>query len=168
MDAISRSSGLPVAALAGAYARLVAASRLPGEDAASAAVRARIVKAMTRRADMVAGSGRFTTDFMEAGRGRWVAKEGSEGVYAVGVRADSPRGKAFGLAFKIEDGSTRGRDAIALAAIDRLGALPAEVRRALAAFGEPVIRSAAGAEVGRIEAHLPPGGAGRSRAAKKR
>ena len=52
------------------------------------------------------GSGRFTSDFLTAGRGRWIGKEGAEGVYAVGVSV-SPRsgGKAVGVALKIEDGS---------------------------------------------------------------
>ena len=76
---------LPLSALAGAYARLMA-GRLPGEEPAAAAARARIVRALTKQPFMVAGTGRFTTDFLAAGRGRWIGKEGAEGVYAVGLR----------------------------------------------------------------------------------
>jgi len=63
--------------------------------------------------------------------------------------------KAVGLAFKIEDGSARPRDAVTLAILDRLGLLPLEDRRALAAYAEPVVVNARGAEVGRIEADVP-------------
>ena len=147
---------LPLSALAGSYARLVA-GRLPGEDAAAAGARARIVRALTRQPLVVAGTGRFTTDFLVAGRGRWIGKEGAEGVYAVGLRAPARGGKATGLAFKIEDGSARPRDAVTLAAMDRLGALPLEARRALASYAEPPVLNALGLEVGRIEADVPIG-----------
>jgi L-asparaginase II len=83
---------LPLQALAVAYARLMA-PRLPGEDRAGAAVRTRIVRAMASRPEMVAGAGRFTTDFLRAGRGRWIGKEGAEGVYAVGL---APEGRGGG------------------------------------------------------------------------
>ncbi len=145
---------LPLSGLATAYARLVG-RRQPGDEAALAAVRARLVKAMSKRPDLVAGTGRFTTEFIAAGRGRWIGKEGAEGVYAVGVL---PRGRgaaALGLAFKLEDGSARPRDAVTLAALDRMGELPIEIRRALAAYAEPVVLNARGATVGRIEAEVP-------------
>ena len=148
---------LPLSALAGSYARLMA-GRLPGEEPAAAAARARIVRALTKQPFMVAGTGRFTTDFLAAGRGRWIGKEGAEGVYAVGLRPAARGGKATGLAFKIEDGSARPRDAVTLAALDRVGALPLEIRRALAAYAEPPIHNALGLDVGRIEADVPIGG----------
>jgi len=141
---------IPLGALALAYARLVA-DRVPGEDRAGAAVRRRIVRAMEARPDMVAGTERFTTDFLAAGRGRWIGKEGAEGVYAVGIAPS--RGAAIGVAFKIEDGSVRARDAVTLDILERLGELPAAIRRSLAAYAEPRLLNAAGADVGRIEAH---------------
>ena len=144
---------LPLAALAGAYARLLAA-RLPGEEKASAAARARIVRAMVRSPFMVAGTRRFTTDFLEAGGGRWIGKEGAEGVYAVGL-APPPGGRAVGIAFKIEDGSTRPRDAVTLEILSRLGRLPQETRRALDAYAEPRVLNARGLDVGRVEAEVP-------------
>jgi L-asparaginase II len=150
---------LPLSALAAAYARLGAA-RLPGEDRPAAAVRARIVRAMRKRPDMVAGTGRFTTDFIATGRGRWLGKEGAEGVYAVTLLPQGRSARSVGVAFKLEDGSARPRDAVTLAALDRLGALPFEVRRALAPYAEPVVLNARGFDVGRIEADVPISGAG--------
>ena len=107
---------------------------------------------MARRPEMVAGAGRFTTDFLRAGRGRWIGKEGAEGVYAVGLAPEGRGGRALGIALKIEDGSARPRDAVTLDVLERLGRLPLEVRRALAAYPEPRLHNARGFEVGRIEA----------------
>ncbi len=103
---------------------------------------------------MVAGRGRFTTDFLEAGPGRWIGKEGAEGVYAIGI--SSRRGeKALGIAFKLDDGSSRARDAVALDVLARLGLLSASSRRALSRYLSPVVRNARGLDVGRIVAEVP-------------
>ena len=160
---------LPLRALAVAYARLMA-PRLPGEERAMAEVRARIVRAMLRRPEMVAGKGRFTTDFLRAGRGRWIGKEGAEGVYALGLAPEGRGQRALGIAFKIEDGSARPRDAVTLDVLERLGRLPREVRRELAAYAEPKLHNARGFQVGRIEADasltaVRPERSGRGRAA---
>jgi L-asparaginase II len=145
---------LPLSGLAVAYARL-AASRIECEERPAAAARARLWRAMTRRPEMVAGERRFTTDFIAAGRGRWIGKEGAEGVYAMALRPGAGNRRAIGIAFKIEDGSARPRDAVALQVLDRLGELAAPVRRALAPYAEPVILNAAGVEIGRLEADPP-------------
>ena len=145
---------LPLAAIAAAYARLLA-DRLPREDRSGSAARARIVRAMLRSPEMVAGSHRFTTDFLSAGHGRWVGKEGAEGVYAVGLRAEARGGASLGLAFKIEDGSARGRDAVTLAMLAKMGELPEDARRALAVYAEPPVLNARGHVVGRVEADAP-------------
>jgi L-asparaginase II len=108
---------------------------------------------MIARPEMVAGEGRFTTDFIAAGRGRWIGKEGAEGVYALGLAP--AKGPAIGIAFKIEDGSLRARDAVTLDVLKRLGDLPEPIRRALTSYAEPRLLNAAGADVGRIEAQAP-------------
>jgi len=65
--------------------------------------------------------------------------------------------------YKIEDGSARARDAVTLAALERLGRLPLEIRRTLASYAEPVVLNARGAEVGRVEADVPISAAHRAR-----
>jgi L-asparaginase II len=112
------------------------------------------VRAIVRRPEMVAGSGRFTTDLVAAGRGRWVGKEGAEGVYAVALSPDG-KGRSAGIAFKIEDGSARARDAVTLALMSRLSVLPDDARRVLAVYAEPAVHNARGLDVGRIEADAP-------------
>jgi L-asparaginase II len=73
----------------------------------------------------------------------------------VGLRARARGSPCTGVVFKIEDGSARARDAVTLALLDRLGELPAEARRSLASYAEPVVHNARGVDVGRIEAEAP-------------
>ncbi len=120
----------PLYNLALAYARL-AGGRAPEESGREFAARRRIVEAMTQAPEMVAGTGRFTTNLMREFGGDLLAKEGAEGVYAVGVprklvRALPVRG-SIGIALKIEDGAERGRDAVTVEVLRQLG-LAAGVR----------------------------------------
>ena len=138
---------LPLAALSLGYARLVSRSAGP--------VASRLTRAMWERPEMMAGLGRFTTDFLAAGRGRWIGKEGAEGVYAIGL-CGSGDAESVGLAFKIEDGSTRARDAVSLALLARLGRLPREAEKKLAAYRDPPLHNAGGLVVGKIEADSTP------------
>ena len=141
---------LPLAALARAYAALVAPGMAPAVTAADggapAAAAARVVAAMTGRPDMVAGPGRVTTRLMTATGGRILGKEGAEGVYAVGVRGPV----ALGVALKIADGSTRGRDGVVLELLRQLGVLSAAEMDALADLRRPVVRNHRGLEVGEV------------------
>ncbi len=134
---------LPLSALARGYARLV--SREAGPFAA------RVVRAMWERPRMMAGRQRFTTDFLLAGRGRWIGKEGAEGVYAIGIRESHAGEESIGLAFKIEDGGVRARDTISLALLAGLGRLPPSAARALSAYRRPPVVNARGLVIGRIE-----------------
>ncbi|HEY3172356.1 MAG TPA: asparaginase [Thermoanaerobaculia bacterium] len=145
---------LPLSALALAYARLMA-RRVHGETRAEKRARAQVVEAMSSYPDMVAGTRFFTTELLKAGRGRWIGKEGAEGVYAVGVRASASGGRAAGIALKIEDGSARARPAVTLALMREMRWLPESARRALCAFASPPVQNAAGAVVGSIEPQVP-------------
>lgn len=135
---------LPLSRLAAAYARLVAAGALEGETPDAAAARARIVGAMTGSPFFVSGTGQFTTRLIEAGRGRWIGKEGAEGVYAMAV-VDPPRG----IAFKVEDGGSRPRNAIACDLLGKAGAWP-EPPAGLAGDLRPQLRNVRGTVVGEI------------------
>ncbi len=115
--------GVPLQALALAYARLVG-NGAPGETSPEAAARRRIAMAMAAAPEMVAGTGRFTTDVMREFRGTLVAKEGAEGVYAVGIPASLAGrrdGQAVGIALKIADGAERGRDAVTVETLRQMG-----------------------------------------------
>ncbi len=118
---------IPLENLALLYASLMGA-RLRGEAPRAFAARVRIVGAMTEAPEMVAGTGRFTTNLMRAFGRSLLAKEGAEGVYAMGVApslASSVRffsgASSVGIALKIEDGAERGRDAVAVEVLKQLG-----------------------------------------------
>ena len=145
---------LPLSALALAYARLMA-RRVHGETPGEKQARARVVKAMANNPGMVAGTRFFTTELLRAGEGRWIGKEGAEGVYAVGVRAPISGRRAAGLVLKIEDGSARARPTVTLQLMREMRWLPAPARRALRRFERPPVENAAGAVVGAIEAEVP-------------
>jgi len=140
---------LPLSKLAAAYARLAAPAALAGESAEAAAARVRIVGAMTGSPFHVSGTGQFTTRLLEAGRGRWIGKEGAEGVYAMAI-ADPLRG----IAFKLDDGSSRARNAVACALLGQAGAWT-EVPASLAADVRPELRNARGTAVGEIVTDVP-------------
>lgn len=142
---------LPLSRLAGAFARLVAPAALVGESAEAAAARGRIVAAMTGSPFFVSGTGQFTTRLIEAGNGRWIGKEGAEGVYAMAI-ADPPRG----IAFKLDDGASRARNAVACALLGAAGAWT-ETPASLAGDVRPELRNARGTVVGEIVADIPLG-----------
>ncbi|MFC6094436.1 asparaginase [Saccharothrix lopnurensis] len=73
----------------------------------------RVARAMSRYPEWVGGTGRDVTELMRAVPGA-VAKDGAEGVYAVGL----PTGEA--VACKIADGSSRARAVVVVAALRRL------------------------------------------------
>lgn len=85
--------GLPVRAMALAYARL-AASKEAGPR--------RVVTAMMAHPFLVAGSGRLCTDLMTAWPGRVIAKIGAEGIYSAALP-----NVELGIALKVEDGDMR-------------------------------------------------------------
>ena len=84
--------GLPIEAMALAYARF---------GASNEARAARLRTAMTAAPELVAGTGRACTDIMAACPGRLVAKIGADGIYCAALLA------ALGIALKVEDGDMR-------------------------------------------------------------
>ena len=113
--------GLPLWRGALAYARLVDAECWPPERRRACD---KVVAAMRKHPDMVAGPGRLSTEIMRVAGDRLIAKGGAEGYFAVGIR---PRkGKpGLGLTMKIEDGdlSGRARGPAVLNALHQLGLL---------------------------------------------
>lgn len=123
--------GLTLAGLARAFGRLAAAT--DGEAAA-------VADAMRRHPEYVGGTGRDVTRLMAAVPGL-VAKDGAEGVFAVGL----PDGR--GVAVKIADGATRGRGVL-LAELLRVAQAGPET--ALAELSDEVVLGH-GRAVGRVE-----------------
>jgi L-asparaginase II len=111
----------PLANMAAAYARVVAAAE---RDPASPA--GRVTRAMTSEPWYVGGTDRLTTRLMRTTGGRLLAKFGAEAVYCVGDRE-----RCLGIAVKVEDGHRRAVGAAVLELLARLDMLTADERLAL-------------------------------------
>lgn len=131
--------GMPLRALATAFARLADPSSLG--DAGLGSALEQIRDAMMAHPELVAGERRrLDTALMRAGRPRLVAKAGAEGIQGVGILAtERSRLGPAGLAVVIEDGDWARRAAAVAtcAALRQLGALSANEMAALEAFASP-------------------------------
>ena len=131
--------GLPLQALALAYARLGAASERGDE------VPARIVAAITAHPFLFGGTDRFDTLLIEESEGRLISKVGAEGVHAVTIPAEG-----FAVAIKVEDGATRAQHPALLKLLQLLGVLPEELPPRLAAFARTPIMNTRNELVGEV------------------
>ena len=68
-----------------------------------------ISRAMLAHPELVAGDGRFDTELMRRSHGQVLSKGGAEGVQCL-----SRVGEGLGVAIKVEDGSRRAKQAVAL------------------------------------------------------
>ncbi len=104
--------GVPLKNMALAYARLA-------HGAPASAPAARVVEAMLRHPELIAGEGRPCTELMRAHPGRVIAKVGAEGVYCALLLQEG-----LGVALKVADGHALA-SALALAAVlETLGLRP--------------------------------------------
>jgi L-asparaginase II len=128
--------------LAGAMARFAVARKGAADRREAAA--ARLVAAMMRHPDLVAGDGRACTELMHAAPGRVAAKTGAEGVF-VAILPEA----GLGIAVKAADGATRAAEAAIAALLVRFGVLDAADPAALRRMAGP-IRNWRGVETGTI------------------
>lgn len=139
---------LPLTAMARSIARLAEPSDVPEPQARAAR---RVLAAMLASPEMVAGEGRFDTELMRAGAGRFAAKGGAEGVHVVAVPS-----LGLGLAVKVDDGSDRGYRLVVIEILRRLGLLDAASAQSLGERqGQKTQKNFAGRAVGDLEVLLP-------------
>ncbi|MFL5582877.1 MAG: asparaginase [Gemmatimonadaceae bacterium] len=131
--------GLPLTAMARAWARL-AASAARGEEPAR-----QIAHAMRTQPFLVGGSDRFDTVLIEETHGRVLAKVGAEGIHSVAI-LDA----GIGLAVKVEDGAARAQHPAVLRLLQYLGALPDTLPARLAPFLRSPVHDTRRMEVGEI------------------
>ncbi len=132
---------VPLAALALAYARLVG-SGPPRETPAEGAARRRIAGAMAAAPEMVAGTGRFTTDLVREFRAPSSRRRAPRACTPSGSRRRSrtAAGRRLGIGVKIADGAERGRDAVTVEVLRALGlAKGARLARLRALAFRPVL-----------------------------
>jgi L-asparaginase II len=134
--------GIPLSALARAFARFAAADPLAGSRGAACR---RIASAMLAHPFMVAGTGRFCTRAIEAARGKAVIKTGAEGVYVAAIPA-----KGLGIALKIDDGAARAAEVAMAALLIRYAGLDEVETRTFQSLARPTISNVAGLPVGQL------------------
>jgi L-asparaginase II len=141
--------GIPVYATslrnaARSFARF-ASLRGVGERVAAAL---RVVRdAMVAHPEYVAGTGRFDTELMIAGRGALAAKAGAEGVQSVAAIA-----RECGFVSKVIDGASRARGPSTIAVLRKLGVLDERQVAEMERFARPAVYNRTGKMVGEIRA----------------
>lgn len=128
---------VPLAAMAGAYARLATAG--------GAAVRVR--EAMLAHPELIAGEGRLCTELMRAYPGAMLAKVGAAGVYGAAFLESG-----LGVALKVEDGDRRAAEVALLAVLDELLADGPPPSSLLASFATRDVLDTRGHAVGVLRA----------------
>jgi L-asparaginase II len=137
---------LPLARLGGAFARLVTAARSGDRGPA------RVLAAMARHPELVAGTGRLCTQLIQVTGGRVIAKVGAEGVYCAALM-DS----GVGVALKVRDGAKRAAEPALLEVLRVLGLLSTGESRELQCYARPVVRNTRGEPVGELVARITSG-----------
>ncbi|MAE29468.1 MAG: asparaginase [Planctomycetota bacterium] len=135
---------LPLHGLATAFARVANPEGLSAErrDACE-----RITNSVAANPVLIAGTRRrICTDIARLAGGRLFPKGGAEGVYAVGLR-----GGDLGLALKIDDGSTRGVNALIRDLLRRFDFATEEELAPLDSWSGSPLQNWAGVDVGRTE-----------------
>lgn len=135
--------GIPLRALAQAYARFGAPATLPRTREAACR---RLAAAMLEHPHMLAGTGRFCTRATEAAGGKALVKTGAEGVYIAAIPA-----KGLGIALKIDDGAARAAEVLISALLLRHADLGERERAALQPLLRPPIVNVAERVVGEIK-----------------
>lgn len=146
---------LPLVALARAFCRL---ANPVGLGAVRAAACRHILAAVGQAPALLAGEKRFCTALLRQWPGRCFAKNGAEGVYSVALAPDPARRRwpgALGIAIKIDDGAERGYQPVIVDLLQHLGALPAGLPPALAAFHRQPILNTQQLVVGEVACTFP-------------
>jgi L-asparaginase II len=138
---------LPLVAAATGLARLADPVDLPPARAAACHT---VFEAMTTHPEMVSGEGRFDTKLMQVAGGMILSKAGAEGYQAIALKAGvlGPGSPAMGLAMKIADGNKRAIPPVALAVLQEMGALDADMMTELAEFTARPMVNFSGIQVG--------------------
>jgi L-asparaginase II len=110
---------------------------------------ARIIQAMTRHPEFVAGTDRLDTDLMRIANGRLFAKVGAEGFYCAGVPS-----MKLGFALKAEDGAKRAAEAALLAVLQRMRAIDTDELSLMVKYSAPDILNTRQEVVGRVRARI--------------
>jgi L-asparaginase II len=140
---------LPMWRAALAYARLVDPRHFPPPRREACR---RVVQAMRFHPEMVGGStGRLETELMRLKPKTFVAKAGAEGYFALGISREE---RGWGIALKMEDGSSRGREPVVIETLYQLGLLNRGDLERLSVYYRPLVKNRHGQVVGEVRARF--------------
>jgi L-asparaginase II len=146
---------LPLAALAQAFCRLANPAGLPPVRMAACET---ILTAAGNEPVLVAGERRLCTALLRCWPGRVFAKNGAEGVYALGIAPDRSRSRwpqALGIAVKVDDGAERGYWPVVVEILRRLGLFGGdEVPAPLQAFHRVPLHNTQQLQVGEVRCEV--------------
>jgi L-asparaginase II len=138
---------IPLRALAHGFARFATGQGLaPGRAKAAARIRA----AVAAHPAVVAGAGRFDTQFMTVAKPSVFVKAGAEGVHCAALP-----GLGLGIAVKADDGAGRAAQAMIAALVRRFGGFDEAFGLRLAPFAAPRLVNWSGVEVGALHPSGP-------------
>lgn len=133
-----------------AYSALAAPANAPSECMrAQAATITRLLAAMTAYPDNIAGRGELDTELMRLSNGAVVAKIGAEGLLCMAVPE-----RGVGIAIRIADGTFRGLNILAIAVLEQLQLVEADVISAMKSTLNKPITNANGWVVGEYGTNL--------------
>lgn len=137
---------MPIQHMALTFARLARPDAQP--EGRQRALR-RVRDAMMAHPHMVAGTHRFVTALMRAGRGRIVSKSGAAALHCCGLPD-----RGIGIAVKIEDAGDEANAPTVVEVLRQLDALSAEALEELRSFRLPPVTNTHDEIVGRVEARF--------------
>jgi len=140
---------IPLRRLAQAFARFGSGE---GFSPSRAAAARRIRDAVRAHPFLVAGTGRFDTEFMTLFGAKTFTKTGAEGVFCAALPD-----VGLGLAVKADDGAGRAAEALIAALIVRFAGFDAAEKALAAKFVRPTLNNWRGIEVGQIRPAGPLG-----------
>ncbi|MBT7353114.1 MAG: asparaginase, partial [Acidiferrobacteraceae bacterium] len=135
-------AGIPLDHLAMAFARFASGDGLSGGRASAAR---QVYDAMVNEPFMVAGTNRWCTNAIEAGRGAFIVKTGAEGVYCAAIPE-----AGIGVALKIDDGAHRASECAMGAVLSKIPGLRALFADSPAELIRVPVKNVAGKTVGEI------------------
>ncbi|MBN2279429.1 MAG: asparaginase [Candidatus Marinimicrobia bacterium] len=112
----------------------------------------KVFQVFTEYPELIAGEGRFDTEFIKLLKGNGLVKSGSNGMVALCVKP--PKSKAVSLVVKAIDGSTKAAVSMSLQILKHLELIDAKDIERLKEFCKPEFRDASGNITGHMETEL--------------
>lgn len=111
-----------------------------------------VVNAMVGYPYLIAGKGRFDTDFIETMNGRAITKVGGEAVRGLGIRKEN--GEVYGIALKVLDGNQRCSPQAMMGILSEMDLLSSDEKSHLAKYQKTNLKNHNKLSVGSIEVEI--------------